>query len=265
MLDQIPPAEAHRLTPLFAERVTLTAVTDAVLEGRLGAAYVDDPEHPRLARLELGCYTVFGGDPQLLNASRLPPLDAPREFVLPEDGTWDGAMRALLGPKAIDRPMKGYVLDDPDSGALRAMAESVLDPFLAATMAASHAAQLDTELEPHALQVFEDPGRFSEHGMGYCALQGDDVVAAATTYALASTSAEVAIATHASVRQRGLATAVSAGLIERLLACGITPHWNASNPISQRLAGRLGFREIGICPILFLDGPAAPTTSPSRA
>jgi hypothetical protein len=34
----------------------------------------------------------------------------------------------------------------------------------------------------------------------------------------------------------------------------VVPHWNAYNPVSQRLALRLGLVQVGVCEILALDG-----------
>ena len=32
----------------------------------------------------------------------------------------------------------------------------------------------------------------------------------------------------------------------------VTPHWNAANPVSKRLAERLGYRPDGTCEVLYL-------------
>jgi hypothetical protein len=35
------------------------------------------------------------------------------------------------------------------------------------------------------------------------------------------------------------------------LEAGLTPCWNASNPVSQRLAARLGYEPAGTCEVLY--------------
>jgi predicted GNAT family acetyltransferase len=63
---------------------------------------------------------------------------------------------------------------------------------------------------------------------------------------------EVAIATRAAFRGRGFAAAASARLLLEAVARRLAPHWNASNPVSQRLAVRLGLRPAGTCEVLYL-------------
>jgi len=73
--------------------------------------------------------------------------------------------------------------------------------------------QLDAELEPHALQVFPT--------------------------------------SRPAFRGLGLATATAARLLRQCLDAGLTPRWSASNPVSQRLAVRLGYRPAGVCEVLY--------------
>ena len=59
------------LWDLFASHSTLRAVIDAVLEGNLGRALVGEPVDPRVARLDIGCYAIFGGDAGVPEAAGL--------------------------------------------------------------------------------------------------------------------------------------------------------------------------------------------------
>jgi predicted GNAT family acetyltransferase len=61
----------------------------------------------------------------------------------------------------------------------------------------------------------------------------------------------VAIATRPAFRGRGLAAATAARLLRECLERGLTPRWSASNPVSQRLAVRLGYRPAGVCEVLY--------------
>ena len=63
---------------------------------------------------------------------------------------------------------------------------------------------------------------------------------------------EVAIATAPDHRGRGLAACAAAALVQEALVREHVPHWNAFNPVSQRLAERLGFAFAGIVEILAL-------------
>ncbi|HEY7113907.1 MAG TPA: GNAT family N-acetyltransferase, partial [Thermoanaerobaculia bacterium] len=63
---------------------------------------------------------------------------------------------------------------------------------------------------------------------------------AAASYAVGGGGVDVAIATRAAFRGRGFAAAASARLLLEAIARGLEPRWNASNPVSQRLAARRG-------------------------
>jgi predicted GNAT family acetyltransferase len=69
---------------------------------------------------------------------------------------------------------------------------------------------------------------------------------------MSSRHLEVAISTRAEFRGRGLAMAVAAALMAESLALGVTPCWSASNPVSKRLAERLGYRPGEECEILLM-------------
>jgi hypothetical protein len=54
---------ARSATPFFEDYPTLSAVVDGVLRGHLGTIAADDDARPRAARMSVGCYEIFGGDP----------------------------------------------------------------------------------------------------------------------------------------------------------------------------------------------------------
>src|SRR4029079_16857836 len=116
------------------------------------------------------------------------------------------------------------------------------------------AAQLDTELEPHGLQVFPSPHALAEQGLGIAIVHGDRLACAATSYTRSSHYLEIAIATRPAFRGRGLAAVAAAALMRECLRRGLVPCWSASNPVSKRLALRLGYRPGGTCEVLYLRG-----------
>ncbi len=242
------------LWPLYEAQPTLRAVTRSVLEGRLGAAWADDPARPRVARLDIGCYALFGGDPHAPAAGGLArSVVAPRELVFGNDAGWRAMLAELHGGAVHDRPMRDFDAGALDRERLAAIAAVVPSGFAIARIDEVLARQLDGELEPNALQVYASAAQFARDGLGYGALRDGRLMCAATTYTLSSRDLELAIATRPAARGRGLAAAVSAKLMAHALAEGLLPHWNASNPISQRLARRLGYRDGGVCEVLYLS------------
>ncbi|HKY47755.1 MAG TPA: GNAT family N-acetyltransferase [Acidimicrobiia bacterium] len=233
----------------FATHTTLPAIVEAGLEGRLGSIARDGDA----ARLTLGCYEVFGGDAGSPGARRLIAGPRRRELVYGNDPAWRAAILEVRREEVDDRPMIEFDADGLDRLALASVASSVAPGFALRRLDLGLAEQLDSELEPHGLQVFPSARDLVEHGLGFGAVTTDGVLAcAATSYTLSSRYLEVAIATRSSFRGRGLAMVVAAALMGEALARNLVPCWSASNPVSKRLAERLGYRPAGECEVLLL-------------
>jgi GNAT superfamily N-acetyltransferase len=229
---------------------TLPAIVEAVLEGRQGRAERDGGA----ARLSLGCYEVYGGDAASAGARRLVAGARPScELVYGNQPAWRRLIQDVHGARVVDRPMVEFEVDHLDPARLRELAVAPAG-FELMRMDAAMAAQMDRELEPHALQVYPSATDFVASGLGYAAVAGPRVACAATSYTLSSRHLEVAIATRPEFRGHGLAAAASAALMLQALENGLVPCWSASNPVSQRLAQRLGYRPGGTCEVLLLVG-----------
>lgn len=236
------------LVSFFAGSVELGAVIEAVLENRLGRATVADDA----ARLSVGCYEIFGGDPSSSAARTLVAAAArPRELVYGNDPGWRQVILQVHGEEVTDRPMRDYDPSGIDPASLIRIEAECPAGFRLQTLDGALIRQLDADLEPHALQVFESAQEFLEHGLGFGAVQNGQLVCAATSYTRSSRFVEVAIATRTAFRGRGLAAATAARLLRQCLTEGLAPRWSASNPVSQRLAVRLGYKPAGVCQVLY--------------
>jgi GNAT superfamily N-acetyltransferase len=237
------------LGPLFASHRELRAVVEAVLERRQGRATRDG----NAARLSVGCYEVFGGDPASPGARRLVAgARSPSELVYGNDSGWRRLILEVHGARVFDRPMRDFDAAGLDRAALRRTEEALPAPFALKRIDVHLAGQLDDDLVPHALQVFAGPADFVANGLGFGAVRDGRLACAATSYTMSSRRAEVAIATRPEFRGRGLAAAAAAALMGRCLDVGLVPAWSASNPVSQRLAVRLGYEPAGVCEVLYL-------------
>jgi GNAT superfamily N-acetyltransferase len=233
----------------FAGYATLRAIVEAGVEGRQGTIVRDGDA----ARLSLGCYHVFGGDPASPGARRLvESATGPRELIYGNDAAWRARILQVFGERVFDRPMEEFDPSALDDASLAAV-EQILPPELALRrLDADLAAQLDAELEPHGLQVFPSPWALAEEGLGIGIVQGHRLACAATSYTRSSRYVEVAIATRPAFRGCGLAAVAAAALLRECLRRGLEPCWSASNPVSKRLALRLGYRPAGTCEVLYL-------------
>jgi len=172
--------------------------------------------------------------------------------VYGNDPGWRRLILDVHGGQVFDRPMLHYDPSGIDLASLIHL-ESTLPPgFSLQALDADLTRQLDADLEPHALQVFDSVQEFLDDGLGFGAVQNGQLACAATSYTRSSRSVEVAISTRPVFRGRGLAAATAARFLRECLMQGLAPRWSASNPVSQRLAVRLGYKPAGLCEVLYL-------------
>lgn len=96
------------------------------------------------------------------------------------------------------------------------------------------------------INFFGSPKKFVEEGVGFCIQEGEKIISIVMGFKASepiTQSIELDIATHLDYRGRGFATAISAKLIEYYLEREIEPHWDAANPLSVKLAQKLGFTD----------------------
>ncbi|MEM7483179.1 MAG: GNAT family N-acetyltransferase [Acidobacteriota bacterium] len=240
------------LSALFSSFPYLPVVLEAGLAGR-GTVWVDPAGPAAAARLDIGCYSFFAGNPESASAAALvekTPL--PREFIFPgEDVRWRARVFEGFGDRVRDRPMCSYLANALDLDTLADQA-SVPAGFEVRRMGLADLEQLGEHLEPHGLQVEASVERFFEQGIGFCVVRSDRVLAAATSYARTTSGVEISVACDTAYRRRGFAKAAASGLLRWCLRNGVRPHWHAANPVSQHLALALGFTEGPECPALFV-------------
>jgi GNAT superfamily N-acetyltransferase len=214
----------------------------AVLEGRMGWAVADNPGAPAAAFVHLGAFVVFGGDPAAPSVANLLRA-APAVQLVGEHPAWHARIGAALPPEYTRHTRWHFSPDPLDPGHLRTLripadAGVRIAPLIPALLPAYRASGLAAQFEEN----FGDLDCFLREGFAVLALRGDRVVGHAGTYAVCSFGMEVQIEVLPDERGRGTATALAAELLLRALDRGWEPHWDAENPISSRLAQRLGYR-----------------------
>lgn len=92
---------------------------------------------------------------------------------------------------------------------------------------------------------FEDFGSIAEflrRGMGYAALEGDEILGVGYSSLVCSRGIEVSLFVEERYRQCGLGTALASRLLLEALGKGLRPNWDAANPESCKLALKLGYK-----------------------
>ena len=223
---------------------------DAILEGIMGEALVDDKADPRVAVLQIPKLKISipGGDAH---------HPAGREFIksLPRFSAlicasqeWEELLQETLAGKLIGMQRYAFTSEKLDIDHLRKLASQIPAGYRFRRIDLSLAKQLAAERSEFAsahMRNFDSPEDFIARGFGFCALDGDQIVSAATTFVVCSKGIEIEVGTREKQRGKGLATAVSAQLLVHSLQHGLNPHWDAENKRSVGLAEKLGYMPQG--------------------
>ena len=240
-----------QLAEMFRDHPAPRAVIECAIEGVLGNVNVTDAEGPPAARIDLGCYAIFGGAAES-GASLVESARPLAELIVPDDQRWRDLLVEIWGERLEDRPMRTFAAHALDTAHLEELTATLPPGLSIERLQRETAGQLDAELVPHALQVFRDAAHFEERGLGFGVIDAGRVVAASTSYAISSRRVEVSISTRPTHRGRGLATAIAARMLHHCLEQGKTPDWSAANPVSKHLAAKLGFRPAVLCDVFYL-------------
>lgn len=82
---------------------------------------------------------------------------------------------------------------------------------------------------------------FQAEGSGAVVYDGDEIVAAASSFLSINHEVELDVSTKEAYRGKKLATACVAWMLRDCMKRGITVHWDAQNDVSRHLAEKFGF------------------------
>lgn len=247
-------AELCVLAPLYAgEQDTLI---ESCLSGLMGRAYV--PEDARdSALLVLGDFAFPGGradEALLADFSRA--LGENECLMTARDQAWNaliektfagrlkrGTRYAFERRAAFDRArLTAYAQRLPAGYSLHLIDDALYDEALKYDWSRDFAAQ------------FESAADYALRGLGVAALYEGAPVAGASAYAVWPGGIEIELDTEKAHQRKGLARACAARLILEALSRGLTPTWDAANPVSVHIAAQLGYIERGPYAIYELNG-----------
>lgn len=246
-----PDVDRRLLAPLTAGMPCLHGVVEAVLHGR-GTVWADSPLHPRGAVAALGdfllCAGAAGPSAVRLLRTAIHAGDGTRLLYAP-DGWRDAAARIDAFPVKSRRAFVPEVQPEPERIAriLSALPENVRAlPIEGEWISRCREAAWSRDF----VSVYASDEDFAENGLGVLLTVDGEPVAGASSYVSAPGSLEVQVQTRDGWMGRGYATAAAAALVRRAQARGIAAYWDAANPVSERVAVKLGYRPAALYEVL---------------
>lgn len=234
-------------------------IPDAILDGVMGEAWVDDHSNPSVVVLEIPSLQLFiaAGEAKHPAARKfLENLPKYAALIFATEG-WEAQLEEIQAGKFESILRSVFSSEKLDREHLSQLAGQIPDNYQCRQIDLDLAQQLAAEksrfTEDH-LQNFDSPGDFIQRGFGFCILAGDEIVSAATTFAICNKGIEIQINTREEQRRKGLGTIVAAHLMLHSLQRGLDPNWDAVNQRSARLAEKLGYTPRGRYPMYFITG-----------
>jgi hypothetical protein len=227
---------------------------DAILDGYMGEAYVDDADNPQMAVLEAPKLklSILGGDARRPAARKyLEELSVPRIVMFGAEG-WEELLREIHGGRLILLPRYAFSSEKLDGARLYELRSRLPEEYRLERMNIDLAQRLageGSEFAADHMVNFDSPEDFIARGFGFCVLAGEEITSVATTFVICDRGIEIQINTRKNHQRRGLASVVAAQLLIYSLENGLDPNWDAANEVSVGLAKKLGYTPSGTYPM----------------
>lgn len=212
-------------------------------EGRVGHGYCDDENDMKSGIINAGDFYFVAGETTLAKDALQLAKDNTEAVFMPSSEDW---VKVLLeADKSLETTVRNRTRSPEsfDVSELERFADmSVHKGFELSDITANIYEQALEEVWSRSFVCnFLDYSNYVKSGFGKFIMHEGRLVCGASCYSSYSGGAEVEIATHPDYRKRGLATAAGAAFILECLRRGLTPHWDAANLTSLKIAEKFGF------------------------
>ena len=214
----------------------------SALQGVMGEITADGPENPKSARILLGDFGFFAGEP---NERLVSSMLENRSFLLavPQNEEWAACMEKIF-PNS--RRITRYAIKkEPgcfDRERLRKFARDIPAGYSVAPIDRELFSRVqEEEWSRDFCANFQSWEQYARYGGGFVALYQGEVVAGASSYTAYRDGLEIEVDTKEAHRRKGLALCCCASLILSCLEKGKYPSWDAANLGSVALAEKLGY------------------------
>lgn len=243
MLIEFPAINQSTLIPLFEQNAYLFIISKTVLREGNGRILVDDIKNPQIALMSYKVFEIVTGDIKSIHAKAILENIRENRLVIFPNKEW--AEFAIEQINLTPYPRIKFSSSKLNIDLLNKLLEKeLLEGFTLHKVDVETAYNMNIKLAPAFLPWFDSPETFVHRGLAYCIKEGEKVVCiAAAAMPIYDDEYEMQVLTDddSKYRRKGFATIACAALLKESLERGLTPHWDADNEISAKLALKLGF------------------------
>lgn len=247
MIIEYPLTKVNRiqLARVFRHVPRVDISIECVLEDQMGKAHVDDLDNPSAFQIQIGPFHYFAGDAAAKGAQEMLAAFKPYNLFMSSSEGWLDAAQRMYGERFVGFDRYSFSSGHLSLEHIRMLIDDNKFPM---DVKCFDSALLNGIWgKDHFIDIsdFESPADFLERGIGYCAEKDGEVIGAAYSSLVCSTGIEVSLFVAEEHRRQGIATALSAHLLQWCLQNDMDAHWDAANPESCKLAEKLGYVPTG--------------------
>ncbi len=235
--------DMSKIAPLFSNAAH--TIIWSCLQGYMGRAWTDNPEHPSSAQIIVGDFCFFTGVPNRELTDNI-HVDSPSGLLLliPESPGWDVLIEEAY-PESFERFMR-YTIKKPEAFHKETLSGNIANLPRGYSLRKIDEAIYHRLLKMEQLRdlcsVFGSYEAYEKHGLGFVVMCEDTIVSGASSYTVYDKGIEIEVDTLSGYRRKGLALICASRLILECLERGLYPSWDAMNKESVMLAERLGYQ-----------------------
>lgn len=217
------------------------------LQRVMGCIYANDSKYPTTAAALLGDFGFLAGQADAEFLFALKKTVCRRDFLIlvPQNELWNATIEACYREKC--RKVTRYAFKKETEGFDRLRLKKLVNGLsgeyrLTMIDQRWYSFCRQTKWCKDLVLQYESYRQYANLGIGVLILKEGIPVSGASSYSAYRSGIEVEIDTREDYRRKGLATVCGAKLILECLGRNLYPSWDAHNPWSAALAGKLGYR-----------------------
>jgi predicted GNAT family acetyltransferase len=185
----------------------------------------------------------LAGDSNAPAAAELGESLPPLTIFIPPDEKWKHLLKEIWGERLVANKRTHLDHTTLDIEHLRRLKATLPKKYTLKKLDSEMAAQINQEYTMQIQMYFGSKRNLVESGIGFGIMIDEKLVSYAYTPFPFENEFEIQVFTedNPEYRRKGLATVVSAALIEYGLENDLVPHWDAANEASVKLAQKLGY------------------------
>jgi len=244
MQHQLEIEQWIKVAHLFESHILTKSVINPCIHSGIGSLTVDNVNSPTVAKYSIPMMIFLAGDttnPAALELIKsLPPLTI---FIVPNK-SWSRLLKEVWGNRLVTNKRNHLDHSTLEISYLRRLKDGLPKGYSLMKLDIDVASLIEQEYATQIQMYFGTIENLVKVGFGFCILNDEErLVSYAYTPFPFTDEFEIQVYTKDSrkYRRKGLATVVSAALIEHGLENNLVPHWDAANEASVNLALKLGY------------------------